>query len=339
MTDQVVKSLTDPAFLIALLVGIAVFATVFTLLPALGGNQLKSRMKSVALERDELRAKQRARLASEADRRRKGGLREEQSIGMRNIVERLDLRRALADEGTLQKLKVAGFRGQNPLTRFLFFRLVLPFVGFALAAVYLFVLGGLPEQPPFIKLFVCILVAYAGFYSPILYVNNRAAKRKQSIQLAWPDALDLMLICVESGMSVEAALRKVADEIGTQSVALAEEFVLTNAELSYLQERKVAYENLASRTGLESVKSVSQALVQAERYGTPVAHALRVLASESRDMRMNAAEKKAAALPPKLTVPMILFFLPVLFAIILGPAGIQVSQRGIFGDQHSSSSQ
>ncbi|WP_292089618.1 type II secretion system F family protein, partial [Mesorhizobium sp.] len=272
------------------------------------------------------------------DRRRKG-LREEQSIGMRNIVERLDLKRALADEGTLQKLKVAGFRGQNPLTRFLFFRLILPFVGFALAAIYLFLLGGLAQQPAFIKLFVCILVAYGGFYAPILYVNNRATKRKQSIQLAWPDALDLMLICVESGMSVEAALRKVADEIGTQSVALAEEFVLTNAELSYLQDRRVAYENLASRTGLDSVKAVTQALVQAERYGTPVAHALRVLASESRDMRMNAAEKKAAALPPKLTVPMILFFLPVLFAIILGPAGIQVSQRGIFGDQHNSSSQ
>ena len=136
MTDQVVKSLTDPAFLIALLVGIAVFATVFTLLPALSGNQLKARMKSVALERDELRAQQRERLATEADSRGKG-LREEQSIGMRNIVDRLDLRRALADEGTLQKLKVAGFRGQNPLTRFLFFRLVLPFVGFGLAAVYL----------------------------------------------------------------------------------------------------------------------------------------------------------------------------------------------------------
>ena len=173
---------------------------------------------------------------------------------------------------------------------------------------------------------------------PVLYVSNRATKRKQSIQKAWPDALDLMLICVESGMSVEAAFRKVADEIGAQSVELAEEFVLTNAELSFLQERKQAYDNLAGRTGLESVKSVSQALVQAERYGTPVAHALRVLANESRDMRMNAAEKKAAALPPKLTVPMILFFLPVLFAVILGPAGIQVSERGIFGSSRGSRS-
>ena len=152
---------------------------------------------------------------------------------MQSIVERLDLRRALADESTLSKLKMAGFRGQNPLTRFLFFRLVLPFVCFAGAAAYLFLLGGLPDQPPFIKLFVCIVVAYGGFYAPVLYVNNRATKRKQSIQMAWPDALDLMLICVESGMSVEAAIRKVADEIGAQSVELAEELVLTNAELSY----------------------------------------------------------------------------------------------------------
>ncbi|MBE0692166.1 MAG: type II secretion system F family protein [Aquamicrobium sp.] len=331
MIDQVVKSVIDPTFMVALVVAVAVFVTVFTALPAIGGDPLKTRMKSVALEREELRARQRMRLAAEADRRRKG-LREEQSVGMRNIVERLDLKRALADEGTMAKLKVAGFRGQNPLTKFLFFRLVLPFVGFAIGAVYVFVLGGLPDQPPLIKLIVCIFFAYAGFYAPVLYVSNRASKRKESIQKAWPDALDLMLICVESGMSVEAAFRRVADEIGAQSVELAEEFVLTNAELSFLQERKQAYENLAARTGLDSVKSVSQALIQAERYGTPVAHALRVLSQESRDMRMNAAEKKAAALPPKLTVPMILFFLPVLFAVILGPAGIQISQQGIFGN-------
>jgi tight adherence protein C len=332
MSDQIVKQLTDPAFLIAIFVSIAVFATVFTLLPALGGDPLKARMKSVALERDELRAKQRARLAAESDRRRKG-LREEKAAGMLSVVERLDLRRALVDESTVNKMKMAGFRGQNPLTRFLFFRLILPFAFLAGAAVYLFVLGGLPAQPFFIKMFVCVVFAYAGFYAPVLYVSNLASKRKRSIQMAWPDALDLMLICVESGMSVEAAFRRVAEEIGSQSVALAEEFVLTNAELSFLQERRQAYENLASRTGLESVKAVSQALIQAERYGTPVAMALRVLANESRDMRMNAAEKKAAALPPKLTVPMILFFLPVLFAVILGPAGIQVSQHGIFGQQ------
>lgn len=337
MFTQLSKSISDPAFLIALFVGIAVFATLFTLMPAFGGNSLKSRMKSVALERDELRAKQRARLAAESEQRRKG-LREQESLGMRSIVERLDLRRALADENTIAKLRLAGFRGNNPLTKFLFFRLVLPFVGLALAGAYVFVLGGLPKQPTFMKIFVCIAVGYAGFYAPVLYVSNRATKRKASIQKAWPDALDLMLICVESGMTTEAAMRRVADEIGAQSVELAEEFVLTNAELSFLQERRQAYENLATRTGLESVKGVTQALIQAERYGTPVAHALRVLSAESRDHRMNEAEKKAAALPPKLTVPMILFFLPVLFCVILGPAGIQVSERGIFGDKNQSSS-
>ena len=331
MSDQTARILTDPSFLMAILVAIAVFATIYTIMPALGGNPLKARMKSVAIEREELRAKQRARLAEEAERRRRG-LREHQSVGMRNLVERLDLRRALVDENTLTKLRVAGFRGQNPLTKFLFFRFLLPFVFFALAIVYLFLLGGLPEQPAFIKVFVAVVFAYAGFYAPVLYVSNRATKRKQAIQRAWPDALDLLLICVESGMSIEAAMRRVSEEIGNQSVDLAEELILTNAELSYLQERRQAFENLASRTGLESVKSVSQALIQAERYGTPVAHALRVLAAESRDMRMNEAEKKAAALPPKLTVPMILFFLPVLFAIILGPAGIQVSERGLWGE-------
>jgi tight adherence protein C len=150
------------------------------------------------------------------------------------------------------------------------------------------------------------------------------AKRQQSIRRAWPDALDLMLICVESGMSLEMAFKKVAVEIGLQSPQLAEELVLTTAELSYLQERRKAYENLANRTGLDGVKAVCVALIQAERYGTPLGQALRVLAQENRDMRMAEAEKKAAALPPKLTVPMIIFFLPVLFAVIMGPAMIQI---------------
>src|SRR5690606_19219598 len=144
------------------------------------------------------------------------------------------------------------------------------------------------------------------------------------IRRAFPDALDLMLICVESGMTVDAAFRKVGDEIATQSIPLAEELGLTTAELSYLQDRKSAYENLATRTDLEGVKAVCTALIQAERYGTPLGQALRVLAQENRDMRMAEAEKKAAGLPPKLTVPMILFFLPVLFVVILGPAAIRV---------------
>ena len=328
MTDFVFNTLTDGSFLISLLVAIAVFASLLTIVPSLSGNTLESRMKTVALEREELRNRQRTQLAEAQNRRR--GLRVEESSGMRSIVDKLDLRRALADENTIAKLKVAGFRGQDPLTRFLFFRLVLPFIFFGAALFYVYGLGEFAQQAGPIRFLICLICAYAGFYAPILYVNNRANKRKASIQKAFPDALDLMLICVESGMSVEAALKKVAEEIGSQSVDLAEELVLTTAELSFLQERRQAYENLASRTGVESVKSVSQALVQAERYGTPVAHALRVLAQESREARLTAAEKKAAALPPKLTVPMILFFLPVLFMIILGPAGMQISSQGGF---------
>ena len=172
-----------------------------------------------------------------------------------------------------------------------------------------------------------IAIGYLGFYAPNIFVSNQVSKRQKSIRRAWPDALDLMLICVESGISIEVAFKRVADEIAMASPELAEELVLTTAELSFLQERRVAYDNLGTRIGLDTVKSVTQALIQAERYGTPLAQALRVLAQECRDQRMNEAEKKAAALPPKLTVPMILFFLPVLVAVILGPAGIQVSDR------------
>lgn len=329
MSDDLVNLLTSPQFVIAILVSVSVFATLFTILtPMLGGNELRSRMKTVATERDEIRARERARLAAEKQQNR-GTLRmEAKEGGVRRIVERLDLKNALADQATIDKLRAAGFRGQQPLNVFLFLRLVLPFVFLVLAAVYVFVLGGLADKSTAIRIVAVIGFGYLGFYAPNIYVNNKATKRKQSIQRAWPDALDLMLICVELGMSIEAAFRKVSEEIGTQSIPLAEELVLVGAELSFLQERRMAYENMANRTGLESVKSVSQALVQAERYGTPVGQALRVLAAESRDQRMNEAEKKAAALPPKLTVPMILFFLPVLFGVILGPAGIQISARG-----------
>jgi tight adherence protein C len=134
----------------------------------------------------------------------------------------------------------------------------------------------------------------------------------------------MLLICVQSGMSTEAAFQKVSGEVGSQSIELAEELSLTTAELSYLQDRRQAFENLGKRTGIPGIKAVATALIQAERFGTPVGQALRVMARENRDMRMAEAEKKAAALPPKLTVPMIIFFLPVLFVVILGPAIIQV---------------
>lgn len=257
-----------------------------------------------------------------AEANSRGSLRHGNNTSIRQVVERLNLREALVDSKTISKLSVGGYRTQNALNIFLMARFALPFLFLAVAIFYIFGLGVLEDKPMMVRVLVCLGAAYLGFYAPNIFVSNSAKKRQASIRTAWPDALDLMLICVESGVSIEAAFRRVADEVASQSTALAEELILTNAELSYLSERRKAFENLGERTGLDTVKSVCQALNQAERYGTPIAQALRVLAQESRDARMNEAEAKAAALPPKLTVPMILFFLPVIFGVILGPAAL-----------------
>ena len=329
-------TLTSPNFLFAALVSVAVFGTLYVLAtPYFERGDMQKRMKAVAVERDQIRARERARLNASANS--KASLRGTDNKSVKNVVERLNLKKALVDENTVNKLKAAGFRSQNALNIYLFARFVLPFVFGVGGAIWIFVLGNLPDRPLTVQLFANVVIAYVGFYAPILFISNRMGKRQGSIRRAWPDCLDLMLICVESGISIEAAMRRVAEEIAVQSPELGEELVLTTAELSYLQDRRMAYDNLANRTQLEPVKSAMQALTQAERYGTPVAQALRVLAQESRDYRMNEAEKKAAALPPKLTVPMILFFLPVLIAVILGPAGIRVSDQmsGINHDQTS----
>ena len=320
-------TILQPTTMLAILSAVAVCATIITLaMPVLQRDELASRMKTAALERDKIRARERARLAAEAKQNARGSLKQSSSGFMHDLVERLNLRKALADEATFSNLKMAGYRKQSHIYVFLFFRLVLPFILFLLALFYVYVVLNL-QRPFMVKLTISLFVAYAGFYAPNLFVKNQVSKRQLSIRRAWPDALDLLLICVESGMSLEAAFKKVAVEIGVQSAPLAEELILTNAELSYLQERRKAFENLSERTGLDGVKAVAMALIQAERYGTPIAHALRVLAQENRDMRMAEAEKKAAALPPKLTVPMIIFFLPVLFAVIMGPAMIQIFTR------------
>ena len=312
--------LTNPQMLLAAFVAIGVAATVLTVaLPLLERDQLSTRMKAVELEREQIRARERARLGSERSR----SLRPEPKAFMKQMVEALNLKNALSDDKTADQLRMAGFRGQAPLTVYLFSRFVLPFACFLVALFYLFVLD-VVDKPPGMKFAFSLLAAAAGMYLPNVYLKNAIQKRQFSIKRAWPDALDLLLICIESGMSVEPAFRKVAEEIGATSTALAEEMSLTAAELSYLQERRKAYENLASRTGLENIRAVVTALIQAERYGTPLGQAIRVLSQESRDARMAEAEKKAAALPPKLTVPMIVFFLPVLFAVIIGPAMIQL---------------
>lgn len=325
---DIVELLLEPQVMIGLATATAVFATILTIaLPILATDRLGGRMKSVALEREAIRARERERLADEKNRKKRGrATKKEPSALLKAVVEKLSLRKALADDKTEEALVQAGFRGQAPLFMFLGLRFVLPLLFGAACALYIFVISPI-EADGMRKMVYCVIAAAVGFYLPLMALRKRVAARQLSITRAWPDALDLTLICVESGMSIEAAFRKVAAEIGAQSIPLAEELMLTTAELSYLQERRQAYENLTKRTGLESVKNVTLSLIQAEKYGTPLAAALRVLSQENRDQRMALAEKKAAALPPKLTVPMMLCFLPVLFCVILAPAVIRTMER------------
>jgi len=320
VVEFLIDKLHDPKMMASVFAAIAAMATVITLaMPLLARNDLNRRMNAVSVEREKLRQRERERLA----RGEKVQLRQSPKEFMRRIVDQFDLNRWVGQEQAREKLIQAGYRGQAPYVTYLFFRMVSPLVMFAATAFYLFFVLHM-DRPPTIKLGLSLFAAFLGMQLPYLFLKNKITKRQLSVRRAFPDALDLLLICVESGMSIEAAFRKVSQEIGSQSIPLAEELTLTTAELAYLQDRKMAYENLAKRTDLEGVRAVCVALQQSERYGTPLGTTLRVMAQENRDMRMSEAEKKAAGLPPKLTVPMILFFLPVLFIVILGPAAIRV---------------
>jgi tight adherence protein C len=320
MFELLVSKLHDPKFLASVLAAVAAMATVITLaMPLLARDDLGRRMKAVALEREKMRQRERERLA----RGEKVTLRQTPKQYMKTVVDQFNLAKWVGQEEARAKLVQAGYRGNAPYVAYLFFRMVSPVVAFFVAIFYLFFVLEM-DQPFMLKLGACLFAAFAGMQLPYLFLKNQISKRQLSVRRAFPDALDLLLICVESGMSIEAAFKRVSQEIGSQSIPLAEELTLTTAELSYLQDRRTAYDNLAKRTDLEGVKAVCMALSQSERYGTPLGQTLRVMAQENRDMRMSEAEKKAAALPPKLTVPMILFFLPVLFVVILGPAAIRV---------------
>lgn len=313
--------LYDTEFLVTILVAVAAFASIVTILmPYLSQDKLNARLKSVANRREELRKASRAELTNKDAGPR---LRHKTQSFYKDVVERFNVQQMLEAPETRLKLAQAGFRGPGPVFAFVFFRMVMPFIVCGLVLLYLFFINDM-GQPTGKRFMFAFLGAVIGFFLPNMFIENLAQKRQESVFAAFPDALDLLLICVESGMSIEAAFDKVAKEVGVQSVALAEELGLTTAELSYLPERRMAYENLGDRTGHPGVKAVCTSLIQAERYGTPVGQALRVMARENRDMRMNLAEKKAASLPAKLTVPMIAFFLPVLFVVILGPAAIKL---------------
>ena len=310
--------LVDPANVTAFGAALLAFAAIVTVTaPMLQRNGLDVRLKSVASRREELRRRSREALASQA--KSKEVLLRHRDDGLyKKVVERLQLSRLLADPKVIDRMAEAGYRGPRPISAYYFFRFALPFVFAAAVVVYLTVVR--LHLVPMARVAFVVAGFVAGYYAPNIYLTNVAKRRRGNVVGAFPDALDLLLICVEAGMSIEAALQKVSQEIGGSSIELAEELSLLVAELSYLPERRMAYEGLGKRVNSEGVKAVATAMIQAERYGTPLGSALRTMAKENRELRLAAAEKKAASLPAKLTVPMILFLLPVLFVVIMAPA-------------------
>jgi tight adherence protein C len=323
MLEFLVDLVENRQLLVMMFAGIAAAATVLTLaMPLLATDQLEKRMAAVASERERIRQRERERIG----RGEQASLRTSPRQYMQTVVEKFKLSDYVGQEAARAKLIEAGYRGHGPYVVFLFFRFVAPIAMLVVSLVYVFLVLQL-DIAWTLKLLISIGATWLGMQLPSLFINNRIQRRQASITRAFPDALDLLLICVESGMSLETAFQRVSQEIGPQSIELAEELTLSTAELSYLPDGRLAFENLAKRVPLEGVKSLCLAMQQSERFGTPMATTLRVIAQENRDQRMTAAEKKAAALPPQLTVPMIVFFLPVLFIVILGPAIIKIIQQ------------
>ena len=276
---EFILSLSRPQTLAAYLVAAAVFGTLLTVfLPYLQGNKLETRLKAVASQRERLRKQSRAALEKKGLRRRND------SLGG-NISSKLNLAKALEDPNVVKLMNQAGMRGPGPISGFYFARMALPFLGALVTFIYIFFINdhGLSTVMKYGSL---AFGAAAGFYAPNIYISSLAQKRQKSLMRAFPDSLDMLLICVEAGMSIEMGFNKVSQEIGSASPELAEEFGITLAELSFLPDRRQAYENLAIRTGHEGVKAVCMALAQAERYGTPLGDALRLMARENREMRM-----------------------------------------------------
>ena len=323
--SHLMSLIENPAPVIAILSALATTAAILAVAwPHLQPDELGARLRRVEDERERLRRHERAKLAADREGDLALRLREPRKV-YRMIVAKLGLGEKTEDTRMRRTLRMAGYRGPAAATTYVAARMIVAVVLFLATFLYLFFVMQL-DQPLSVVVMFAGLAGALGYFAPPVYVKNRVDKRQAEVGRNWPDALDLMLICIESGMAIEGVFRKVAEEIGVQSPVLAEELSLTTAELSFLQDRRQAYENLAARTGVESVQSVVTSLIQSEKYGTPLARAIRVLAQESRDTRMAEAERKGASLPPKLTVPMILFFMPVLFAVIMTPAIIQIRE-------------
>jgi tight adherence protein C len=312
--------LFETEFIILLLSGIGAFASVMAVcVPFFKRDQLAARQKAIAQRHKELESEQQERLAGQQARKRPKA----SVAAMKQFLERFNLSNLITSPELQKKLMMAGWRGQSASVTFVFLRLA-TCVGVLLFGIVFFVADKTFNLPLYGQFVIIVLSSVIGFKLPDLFLRNAAQKRQEEMGLAYPDALDLLVICVNAGLSIEAAFSRVTEEVAESSAALSQEIGLTSAELLFLGDRSKAYANLAERTGLPAIKSLVIALSQADKYGTPVSVALKILSEESRSDRMALAETKGAALPAKLTVPMILFFLPALFLVIIGPAVLQM---------------
>ncbi len=306
-----------------ILAGLAAFAVIMAIYAAVTiKDPMAKRVKSLNERRDELKAG----IITQGSRKRTSLVRKTE--GTDKLKERLDNMKVLQQsqlEVVQQKLAHAGYRNKELAVYIIGARMVLPIVLGGLGFLAIYGVEMFPDWGPFTRLGAMAAVLFLSYKGPELYLSNKSAKRTKEIQKGLPDALDLLVICAEAGLTVDAAFNRVAKELGRAYPELGDEFALTAIELSFLNERRMAFNNLAYRVDLEAVKGVVTTMVQTERYGTPLASALRVLSAEFRNERMMRAEEKAARLPAIMTVPLILFILPVLFIVILGPAACSIS--------------
>lgn len=306
----------DAESLVVLLAALTAFVSAFAVWSALlHRDPAARRAEFIASQREALRA------GVLTQRRRKDP--DQSMTVMRQVVDKLQLMKSTQADKIKTNLARAGRRTNDALVRYLFMKVALPF-GFG--AIALFLVYGLDfaAMEDTHKLIATLVAVIVGAYFPDLMIKNAATKRQKEIRKSLPDALDLMVICAEAGLSMDATLMRVADEMATAAPEMSDEFSLTSLELGFLPERQKALDNMANRCNLQAVRGMVNTMMQAERYGTPLAHSLRVLSQESRDERMMRAEEKAARLPALLTVPMIVFILPPLFIVLLGPAVLSV---------------
>ncbi|MGE5722521.1 MAG: type II secretion system F family protein, partial [Sphingomonadales bacterium] len=283
---------------------------------------MAKRVKALNERREQLKA---GIVASTSKRRKKITNRNEAADKVRSFLASLKMLQDEQVEKAQQRLMQAGIRSKDLAFVVIFARLVLPIVIGGTVITYVYFLGGLPDWSA-IKRYALVAFSLIGSYkAPDLWLKNKVTKRSHAIRKGLPDALDLLVICAEAGLTVDAAFNRVAKELGKAYPELGDEFALTSIELGFLTDRRTAFENLARRIDLDAVRGVVTTMIQTEKYGTPLASALRVLSAEFRNERMMRAEEKAARLPAIMTVPLILFILPTLFVVILGPAACSIS--------------